>query len=639
MGALDPKLLAQALTDPHPGVRRHAVRLCEGRFNDIPGAGGLLARLVDDPDANVRLQLACSLGAWDDPAAGALLGRLALKDAGDAYLSAGVFSSVSEKNLVTVMRTVMDAGRPGGAAPPPAVIDKLLTVASATGDAPAMAVLLGAVGKPSNGDYDTWQLAAVAQFLDALDRRGTSTEKLAARGDANLAASIAALSGMFKTARAAATDANAPAERRAAAVRLLARQGSAVPTDVEILRALLVPQVPEEVQSAAVAALSRGAGADAPALLLSGWKGYAPGLRARVLDVLLARGDGLRATLDALEAKKVLPADIDAERRQRILQNADGAVRERAAKLLADVVNPDRQKVLAAYAEAMSLEGDPARGQAHFTKLCATCHQLNKVGNNVGPDLTALTDKSPEFLLTSIIDPNRAVEARYANYVADTKSGETLSGVLASETGNSVTLLGADGKSHVLLRGDLKSLRGTGTSLMPEGLETGLAPSDLADLIAFVRGATPQAARKTFAGNKPEVVRPGPDGSLRLLPTNGEIYGKTLVLEDKYGNLGYWSSEDDHVVWVVEPARPGRYNVWIEFACEDSVANNRFVLQSGAERMKRSVPGTGNWDTYKRHNFGQVSLRLGRQRVTIRTEGPVAGALMDLKSVELVPVR
>ena len=80
-----------------------------------------------------------------------------------------------------------------------------------------------------------------------------------------------------------------------------------------VLALLLVPQAPEEVQSAAEGALGRAAGADAPALLLAGWKGYASGLRARVLDVLLGRADGVRATLDALEAKKVLAAEVDAE--------------------------------------------------------------------------------------------------------------------------------------------------------------------------------------------------------------------------------------------------------------------------------------------------------------------------------------
>ena len=134
-------------------------------------------------------------------------------------------------------------------------------------------------------------------------------------------------------------------------------------------------------------------------------------------------------------------------------------------------------------------------------------------------------------------------------------------------------------------------------------------------------------------------MRPGTDGSLRLLPTDGEIYGSTIVLEERYGNLGYWSSPDDRVVWVVEPARPGRYNVWLEFACDDSVANNRFFLQTGDQSNLESIPGTGGWDNYKRQQFGVIDLRLGRQRITIRTEGPVAGALMDLKSIELVPVR
>jgi hypothetical protein len=174
---------------------------------------------------------------------------------------------------------------------------------------------------------------------------------------------------------------------------------------------------------------------------------------------------------------------------------------------------------------------------------------------------------------------------------------------------------------------------------MPEGLETGLSPKDMADLLAYVRSSAPVQPRKTFAGNKPEVIRPGPDGALRLSAANCEIYGSTLVLEDKYTNLGFWSSADDRAVWVVEPARPGRYSVWVEWACDDSVANNRFVLQTGGERMLESVPGTGNWDTYRKQKFGEVTLRLGRQRVTVQSEGPVAGALMDLKSIELIPVR
>jgi hypothetical protein len=40
-------------------------------------------------------------------------------------------------------------------------------------------------------------------------------------------------------------------------------------------------------------------------------------------------------------------------------------------------------------------------------------------------------------------------------------------------------------------RSQLKEIRTTGRSLMPEGLEAGLGPQDLADLLAFLR--SPQA--------------------------------------------------------------------------------------------------------------------------------------------------
>ena len=62
-------------------------------------------------------------------------------------------------------------------------------------------------------------------------------------------------------------------------------------------------------------------------------------------------------------------------------------------------------------------------------------------------------------------------------------------------------------------------------------------------------------------------------------------------------------------------------------------------METGQFRDLYSVPGTGGWDTYKKQKFeDNIPLRLGRQRITIRTEGPVAGALMDLKSIELIPV-
>src|SRR5207237_10899826 len=101
----------------------------------------------------------------------------------------------------------------------------------------------------------------------------------------------------------------------------------------------------------------------------------------------------------------------------------------------------------------------------------------------------SLADKSSEALLIAVLDPNRAVEARYVNYLAETKNGQTFSGVLTSETGNSITLVGVDGKEQVILRGNLESLTSTGKSTMPEGFEKEVKAQDLADLFAHLRSA------------------------------------------------------------------------------------------------------------------------------------------------------
>ena len=56
------------------------------------------------------MQLAYTLGEWDDARAGDALGQLALRDAGDRYLTAAVMSSVNRKNLDRVLLTVMKGG-------------------------------------------------------------------------------------------------------------------------------------------------------------------------------------------------------------------------------------------------------------------------------------------------------------------------------------------------------------------------------------------------------------------------------------------------------------------------------------------------------------------------------------------------
>ena len=106
--------------------------------------------MVDDPDAQVRLQLACTLGEWNDPRAGESLGQLLLKDSANIYIAAGAYSSINDKNLDSVVRAVMSGGKENPA--PQEVIATLLKIGSGMGNSKATATLLAAVTQSEKGN-------------------------------------------------------------------------------------------------------------------------------------------------------------------------------------------------------------------------------------------------------------------------------------------------------------------------------------------------------------------------------------------------------------------------------------------------------------------------------------------------------
>ncbi len=480
LGQLQSALVQKALADPHAGVRRHAIRLAEKFLAASADLGPALTKLVADPDAQVRLQLAYSLGEWRDARAGRALAALALQHPDDPYLSAAVLSSLHKENIGAVLQGVLAGAK---ADPPPTLMEHLLGMATALSDPKTLPSILRDVTTPHQGRIVRWQMAGLAGVLGALDRRGQALDKVA---DAAL---LDPIKKMVAQARATAADEHAQEPERLAAVRLLGRLPDQRDADLAALGKLLVPQSSPAVQSAAVAALGRVPEDRVAAILTAGWKGHSPALQAQILDLLLSRDAWQRQLLGSLEKGAVPAAAVNAARRQRLLTHHDASVRARAAKLFAGATSRDRQKVLQEYQVVASMRGNAMHGKAVFAKNCSVCHQLHGVGHVVGPDLAALSNKSPYYLLTEILDPNKNVDSRYINYVAATRSGRTFTGILAGESATSITLRGQEGKEQVLLRSELEELQSTGKSLMPEGLEKDLTKQDLADLIAYLTGS------------------------------------------------------------------------------------------------------------------------------------------------------
>jgi putative heme-binding domain-containing protein len=506
--ALSPALLLEAMKDQHAGVRRHVVRLAEPATDAHDVMVKQVTAMAGDPDPFVRLQVAYSLGERKDPIAGEALTKLLISSGDDAILQTAAMSSLKPENLKEVLKAI---GSDPAATPSPALVASLTRMALGAKDLQAVAALAASLAGTEKEKelVAPWRFQAVGALLDAVttaypNEKSISQLLLTTHSPAAQSACVR-LDRIHEIALNTAMDTAAPQENRAAAMTLLGR-GNFDARDREKIVKLFDPTVPSTVQSAAVAAVARSHDTAAGDTLLAAWKKSTPTVRAAILDAMLARQAWATALLDALEKGKIKVTDIDPARRQSMLRSKTPAIHDRAEKIFAAAVNPDRQKVIDALREkVLAAKPDANHGIEIFTKTCAACHQVagpavapgtlgkapGVIGNAVGPDLASVGDKSPDGLLVAILDPNRAVEPRFVSYIIDTKAGDTLTGLLTTESGNAITLLSPDGKSQQILRTDIKELRSTGLSLMPEGLESGLQPQDIADLIAFVQTAKP----------------------------------------------------------------------------------------------------------------------------------------------------
>ena len=624
LGLLRDEILQAALADKHADVRRHAVRLSENRLDESPDLLNALLKMLDDSVPQVQLQLAYSLGECRDRRAADVLVQLATKFSSDRYLVAAVMSSANKQNIHDLLRTVLAESRENRSGK---LLQTLLGLATTLGDRKTMAGVIETIVTVDDGNA-AWRAAALGTVVDALRRRKMKLDEVIHEPVRQQ------LVKFLDKARRTARDDKAQTANRLAAITLLGRRLDGQAADVELLSELLVPQSPVEIQTAAVQSIASTGDTEAASALVSALPSATPQLQKQILDALLRRDAWIPKVLEAVQSGQVQPAQLDATRRSRLLTHRDESVRTLAATLFS-TKDADRQPTIERYQTALETPGDRAGGKAVFIKVCATCHKLEDAGHAVGPDLAALSTKTPEALLIAILDPSRDVDARYQNYAAGTAGGKVFTGVLADETSTSITIVEPDNKRHVLLRTELEELRGTGKSAMPDGVEKDVKQQEMADLLEYLASTAPKP--KTIAGNTPTTVASAEKGQLSLLATNGAIYGGDIVFEQPFQNIGYWHGENDRVSWRVQIDNPGTYDVYIDWACHDESAGNAFRIDGVDPVVRSTVVATGGWDRYRHAKVGSVSLAGGLQNITVRPDGKLRSALFDLRAVYFVP--
>jgi quinoprotein glucose dehydrogenase len=120
---------------------------------------------------------------------------------------------------------------------------------------------------------------------------------------------------------------------------------------------------------------------------------------------------------------------------------------------------------------------------------CVRCHKIaGQVGEGgeVGPDLTHIgAQKDREYLLESIVAPNKQIAQGFQSLLVATRDGAAFAGLVTSETPAELVLNSPEDGVVTIKKSDITA-REPGLSSMPEGLSALLSRRELRDLIEYL---------------------------------------------------------------------------------------------------------------------------------------------------------
>jgi putative membrane-bound dehydrogenase-like protein len=477
LGALTVDHVRKGLNDPEAVVREHAVKLSEKFLHDgaapAPIASKLQTMVADDSEV-VRFQLAFTLGEMSKELSLEPVATLTRRDGGSYWPRAAILSSIRDNAGELFVLLTKDSD-----------------FCNSKGGQDFLQELAGVVGSRN----DRKEVASVLRFVSAVEEPGIRFGLIRALGDGlkdsrgSAVISEELFRNAFGAATGAATNLTYAEGTRVAAIRLLGLSSYA--DSGTTLLSLLGKNEPQPIQLAVVGSLNRFADPAVGPELIKMWDQFSPRLRSEAVSTLLARPDRAAAMLHALQKGSIEPNVLGTTQAKFLRTHPDSAVRQLAEQVLGAVPSAQRQNVIDAFLPALNLRPDAAGGKKIYEQRCISCHRLGGEGHALGPDLVTVKNTGKEKLLVNILDPNREVRPDFISYVVETKDGESLVGLVANETSTTLTVRQAYGKEDVVPRAQIRKMRSQGQSLMPEGLEAGLTPQELANLLEYIETAGP----------------------------------------------------------------------------------------------------------------------------------------------------
>jgi putative membrane-bound dehydrogenase-like protein len=475
LGALIEPTLMRGLTDPDERVRRWAVAYCQASPYSTRPSEALLSRLQAlsaDPSIRLRMQLAFTLGELQRAGRNIVLEGLLRRDLTNRWMQAAVLSSLPPNSASFFQRLGTDP-RFRSSAPGELFLRNMARMFGVRGELSEATQALDFVYGPGIGPDQAFDL------VYELGQGLRQTRSALAFVDAQVKNRA-----VYPTALNVATDEGATLLARIRSIRVLNVSPFTFREIGDWLLLLINTKEAPGVQQAAIQALNHMVDPGVATGLLQKWRNLRPDLRIEAAAVLTTRPERLHPLLSAMESGTVSPRDLSTTQLNFLRTHPDPLVSQRAVRLLGPIV-VQRPDLLMNFRPALALSGSSPRGRELFAARCAACHRSSP-DTSIGGALAGAKAKPIEVLLSDIFEPHRDVPPGSTTVLLETKDGETLIGIVTQETEKTVTLRQEDGMEMIIPRLNIGIIRPQAWSLMPQGLEAGLRPQDMADLLKYL---------------------------------------------------------------------------------------------------------------------------------------------------------
>ena len=221
---------------------------------------------------------------------------------------------------------------------------------------------------------------------------------------------------------------------------------------------------------------------------LKDWNGE---LSAAAMELLSSRTIWASQLLDAIEREHLDKDRLTAFYARQISQLGDDKLSESLARVWGQVrpsseqLREEIRKTAEAYKAAPLWAYDGNAGRAHFQKLCASCHSLEKGAVEFAPKLQGTGAKGADYAVENVIDPNAVIGRDYQARVIRTNDGQVITGLVVRESDASIEIRTTT-DTLLIDKDSMEEIRVSENSFMPVGLLETLDERQRIELLKYV---------------------------------------------------------------------------------------------------------------------------------------------------------